>query len=55
MPDDAHWNEAGHLVLARGIFKRLEAEGLLETLRQRRAAKPRTRPYGDFPFDPEGS
>lgn len=55
MPDDAHWNEAGHLVLARGIFKRLEAEGLLETLRQRRAAKPRQRPYGAYPFDPEGS
>jgi hypothetical protein len=55
MPDLVHWNQAGHEVLARGIVKRLESEGLIAALLQKRRDNPRQRPYGVFPFDPEGS
>jgi hypothetical protein len=55
MPDMVHWNRAGHEVLARGIAKRLEAEALIAELLKKRRANPRQRPYGVFPFDPEGS
>jgi hypothetical protein len=50
MPDNAHWNERGHEVIARGISRRIQEEGLLETLRERRLSTPRTRPFGPSPF-----
>lgn len=39
--DSRHWNEAGHRVIALGLFKRLREDGLLETLVARRRAAPR--------------
>ncbi len=50
MPDNAHWNQRGHEVIARGVSRRIQEEGLLETLRERRAANPRTRAFGPSPF-----
>ncbi|QDU66424.1 SGNH/GDSL hydrolase family protein [Engelhardtia mirabilis] len=55
MGDNHHWSKAGHEVIARGIVERLREEGLLQSLRERRAAAPRTRPFGENPFPDTGA
>lgn len=41
-PDGRHWSADGHEVVATAMLNALQRDGLLDTLRQRRAAKPRT-------------
>ncbi len=51
MKDNFHWSEPGHQVFARGLARRMREEGLLESLAARRSANPRTRPFGEVPFE----
>ena len=55
MGDNFHWSELGHEVFALGIVERLRSESLLQSLAERRAASPRTRPYGENPFPLPGT
>ena len=41
-PDERHWSAAGHELIATAILENLRRDQLLDTLRQRRAAHPRT-------------
>lgn len=50
MGDNYHWSELGHTTVARGIYRRMNQEGLLEEGVQARVANPRTRPFGEVPF-----
>ncbi len=50
MADGTHWSEAGHEVIALGILRRLQSEGLIDDLAEGRAARPRTRAFGRSPF-----
>ena len=58
MDPQGHWSHDGHMLIARGIYKRLVDTGLLTELAERRAANPRTEPFGDpslAVFAPGGS